>query len=229
MIIALSCLSLTLIVYWIFVQLQRTTKLLWLNPMLLSMLVIIPVLLLLDISFNDYMSGGQWLSYLLEPAVVALGFPLYQQFGYLKQQWLVIVSILLLACLVAISISFTLAMLFNTGSDVAVSMALKSITTPIALELSQLLNGIDSITALAIIIAGISGGLMGPAWLRLLGVTNAKAQGLAIGAGSHVFGTAAISKLSAEHGAYGAIALILCAFFTALISPVLIPYLMLFF
>ncbi|WDE00431.1 LrgB family protein [Thalassomonas actiniarum] len=219
----------TITLYQGFAWLQRRSRQVWLNPMLLSILVIIPCLLLTEMPFQQFYRATEPLNMLLEPAVVALGFPLYQQLSQIARQWKVIFSLLILGALLVISISFCLTMLLLNYPQIAVSLSLKSITTPIGLALTSELQGDTSVTAFAIILAGLFGALLGPAWLKAINVHSPKAQGLAIGAASHALGTATISKTSYEHGAYGSLALIISAIVTALISPGLIGYLQVFF
>ena len=95
---------------------------------------------------------------------------------------------------------------------------MKSVTTPIGIALTEQLNGNNSITAFAIILAGLFGALLGPPWLSFINVTSPKAQGLAIGAASHALGTATISRVSYEHAAYSSLALIISAVVTAIFS-----------
>lgn len=219
----------TLVSYQIAAYFQQRLQLIWLNPMLLSISIIIPFLLFNNISFEHYYQATQPLHMLLEPAVVALGFPLYQHLSSIKKQWKVILSLLSLGVVIVITLSLLLTMFFIALPEIAVSLSLKSITTPIAIALTEQLNGNNSITAFAIILAGLLGALLGPSWLTLINVRSAKAQGLAIGAASHVIGTASISKISYEHGAYSSLALIVSAVITALFSPVLITYLLALF
>jgi len=219
----------TIGIYQFFAYLQNKTQLIWLNPMLLSITAIIPLLLSFELPFKQYFQSTQLLNNLLEPAVVALGFPLYQHLNSIKHQWKVLGLLLVLAVILVIVISFALTMLFISIPEIAVSLALKSITTPIGIALTQQLNGDTSITAIAIILAGLFGALLGPSWLSFINVKSAKAQGLAIGAASHALGTATISKISYEHGAYGSLSLIICAVITALISPFLINNLTILF
>jgi len=206
----------TIVLYQFFALIQKKSQLICFNPMLL------PLLLYFELPFKQYFHSTMFLNDLLEPAIVALGFPLYQHLSSIKHQWKALGLILGLAVILVIVISFTLTTLFIAIPKIAVSLSLKSITTPIGLALSQQLNGDNAITAFAIILAGLFGAIIGPSWLNFINVKSAKAQGLAIGAASHVLGTATISKISYEHGAYGSLALIICALITSLVSPLLI-------
>ncbi len=190
--------------------------------MLLSILSLIPLLLFFDITFEQYYLATSPLNQLLEPAVVALGFPLYQHLQTIKKQWRHLFMLLLVGAFVAISISFIITILAIHQYDIAVSLSLKSVTTPIGISLTEQLNGNNSITAFAIILAGLFGALLGPPWLSLINVNSPKAQGLAIGAASHALGTATISKVSYEHAAYSSLALIISAVITAVFSPFII-------
>ena len=213
---------LTILVYQGCQFIQQKLNMVWLNPMLLSIVIIIPAMIYFNVSFEQYMQGGQWLNNLLEPAVVALGFPLYQQLNMIKKQWKPISLLLLFSSTVAVVVSYFISLLLISDRGLAVSMALKLISTPIALELSTMFGGINALTALAIIIAGLVGAVGGVPWLNFIGVIDKSAQGLAVGSGSHVLGTATMSKECSYRGAYGALALIFCGLFTAIVSPLIL-------
>jgi len=225
-IIAVVFTLVTIAIYHVFAWLQKRLQLVWLNPMLLSIIVLISILLIFTISFEQYFAATKPLSQLLEPAVVALGFPLYQHLKTMKYQWPSILALLTLSSIIVIAISTLLTLTLLALPEIAVSLSLKSVTTPIGIALTEELGGNSAITAFAIILAGLFGAILGPSWLGLIGVNSAKAQGLAIGAASHALGTATISKISYEHAAFGSLSLILSAMITALISPILIPALL---
>jgi predicted murein hydrolase (TIGR00659 family) len=222
---SLLLISLTLAVYQCFVFIQKKSQKVWLNPMLLSIFSIIPLILFFDIPFQQYYQATIPLGKLLEPAVVALGFPLYQHLHTIKKHWRHITILLSLGAFITIAISFIITMLAIGQYEISVSLSLKSVTTPIGIALTEQLKGNSSITAFAIILAGLFGALLGPGWLKLIKVTSPKAQGLAIGAASHALGTATISKLSYEHAAYSSLALVLSSVITAISSPFIIQIL----
>lgn len=219
----------TIIIFQLSAISQRKLKLIWLQPMLVTILATIAVLLYQDIRFERYFSNAWALNALLEPAVVALGFPLYQHLETITKEWKSIIVILTLGAIIAIVTSFVITMVLIGDYALAVSLSLKSVTTPIAIAIAEQLNGNTSITAFAIILAGFFGALVGPKWLAFINVKSAKAQGLAIGAASHAIGTATISNVSYEHAAYGSLALIASAVITAIISPFMINLLATFF
>ena len=219
----------TVTTYQLAAEWQIKRESIWLNPMLVTIILLVPVLLYLDVNYQEYSQATYFLNMMLEPAIVALGFPLYQQFRHIRISWREITSILALGVVVVITVSFIMSMILIKSPDIAISLSLKSVTTPIGITLTDQLFGDSYITAFAILIAGLIGGLIGPAWLNLIGVKSAKAQGLAIGSASHAIGTAVLVRISAEHGAYSSVALIISALLTALISPWLIPALQLLF
>lgn len=217
--------GITLTVYQGFAWLQNKTGKIWLNPMLLSIFVLIFMIISLEVDYQQYRLSTNILSNLLEPAVVALGFPLYQHLSSMKSQWKKIVYFLTIAISLLISISYLSTMILINSPSIAVSLSFKSITIPVGIALTEQLNGNSAITAFAIILAGLFGAIFGIKWLTFIKVTCPKAQGLAIGTASHALGTATVSQLSYQHAAYSSLALIISATITAIISPSLIQQL----
>lgn len=218
----LYCL-LTLVIYQACAKLQQRTQLIWLNPMVLAMLVIIPLLLFNHISYQEYYQYTQVYTFLLEPAVVALGFPLYQQLHTIRDEITHVAWVLSVAIIIMLCANLGMAMWLFEQQDVAVSLSLKSVTTPIGLALTEQLKGVAAITAVGIIVAGVAGAVLGPKLLNALGITDSKSQGLAIGCASHALGTATITSISYQHGAFASLALILSALLTAIFSPIITP------
>jgi len=217
---------LTLVLYQSIAWAQQKWQLIWLNPMLITIVTIIPYLIFNNISYSHYRQSTQVLNALLEPAIVALGYPLYQQLQHLKRNWQHLIAILALGVIIVVILSFSLTMLLIHQKEVAIALSLKSVTTPIGIILTEQLKGDSSITAFAIMIAGFSGALLGPSWLRLIKVRSDIAIGLSIGSASHVIGSIILSKNNAQQGAYSAVALIISAVLTAFIVPLLIPLLL---
>jgi len=217
---------LTLFIYQCAALLQQKWQFIWLNPMLVAISVLVPFLLLSKITYQQYSQAINIFTIMLEPAIVALGFPLYLQLRQIKLHYKQILSILILGVIIVISLSFILTMLFIAAPEIAIALSLKSVTTPVGITLTEQLAGDSSITAFSIMIAGLFGALLGPKWLLFIGVKSAKSQGLAIGTASHVIGTAVLSRISNEHAAYSSVALMFSALITAFISPWLIPTLL---
>jgi len=220
---------LTLILYQSIAWLQKKWQLIWLNPMLITIVILIPLLLLSNLSYANYRQSTQILDSLLEPAIVALGYPLYQQLQHIKRYWKQLLILLALGVVIVITISFSLTMLLIHQHEIAIALSLKSVTTPVGIILTEQLQGDSSVTPFAIIIAGFAGGLLGPAWLRLINVRSDIAVGISVGAASHVIGSIILSKDNPNQAAYSSVALIICAVLTAFIVPLLIPLLSLIF
>lgn len=214
---------LIIICYKTSVAIQNKYNNVLLNPMVITMGFMIPLLLLLNINIEQFKTHTELLNALLEPAIVALGLPLYQQIQTIKKSIGKILTILSTSIFLVVSLSYYLALMIIKDSDISISIALKSITTPIGLALTDKLGGIDSLTALMITIAGITGGVFGIKWLNFLNIKCSYAQGLAIGCASHALGTSTISKISHQHAAFGSLAIVLSAIITAIIAPLLLP------
>jgi len=220
---------LTIVLYQCVAWAQQKWQLIWLNPMLFTIVTLIPFLLFNNIPYANYRQSTQILNSLLEPATVALGYPLYQQLKHIRRNWQQLVAILALGVIIVITLSFSLTILLIHQKEIAIALSLKSVTTPVGIILTEQLKGDSSITPFAIMIAGFSGALLGPSWLRFIHVRSNIAIGLSVGAASHVIGSIILSKNNAHQGAYSSVALIISAVLTAFIIPLLIPLLSIFF
>jgi len=220
---------LTIVLYQSMAWVQQKWQLIWLNPLLLSIVMLIPFLLLSHIPYESYRQSTQVLNALLEPATVALGYPLYLQLRNIKRNWQQLIAILALGVIIVITLSFSLTILLIHQKEIAIALSLKSVTTPVGIILTEQLQGDSSITPFAIMIAGFSGALLGPSWLRFINVRSNIAIGLSVGAASHVIGSIILSKNNVHQGAYSSVALIISAVLTAFIIPILVPLLSMIF
>ena len=218
--------ALTIGIYYSVAIVQVKSNFLWLNPLLVTIVAMALLLWTQEITYLRYTQATQGLIFLIDFAVVALGYPLFKQIKQMKQHWRPILLLLGFGVFLVIGVSLVMTMLLINSPEIAISLSLKSVTNPIGIALTEQLAGNSSITAIAIIMAGLFGALLGPAWLRFINVNSAAAQGLAIGASSHVIGTASMVKQGHIHGAYSSIALILSALLTSFISPWFIPFLL---
>ncbi|MFO6422594.1 LrgB family protein [Motilimonas sp. KMU-193] len=221
-------LPLTIVVYFGFRKLYSKWAWPCFNPVLLSMVSLIVLHITFDLPYQEYAQGAYPLTWLLEPAVVALAVPLYLQAAQIKKQ----LGPILLACTVGVSASLLIVipLAWAFGADLAViaSLAPQSVTTPVAMSITQSLGGIPALTAAVVIVVGILGAAFGLPWLRLVGVNDHHAQGLAMGCAAHALGTARAIEHSERHGAYSSLALILCAVLMALLAPIIFSLYMLF-
>ena len=222
-------LPLTIAVFFAARRLAAKYRMPLLNPLLTSMIVIIAFLLLTHISYVHYFAGSKVLNDLLKPAVVALAFPLYEQLHQIRARWKSIISICFVGSLTAMITGTVIALWMGATPEIAASILPKSVTTPIAMAVSQSINGIPAITAVCVIVVGILGAVFGHTILNALSITTKSARGLAIGTASHALGTARCAEMDFQEGAFSSLALVICGIITSLIAPFLFPVLLLVF
>ena len=215
-------LALTFGAFALFKELQRRTGWVLLNPILLTIASLILFLKLSGISYETYQEGGRLIEFWLKPAVVALGVPLFLQLEMIKKQLLPILLSQLVGCLVGIVSVVLVAKLLGATPDVICSLAPKSVTTPIAMEVSNATGGIPSLTAAVVVLVGLFGAVFGFKILTLGRVKSPIAQGLSMGTASHAIGTSAAMEVSRKYGAYASLGLTLNGILTALLTPAIL-------
>ncbi len=218
----LTHLTLTLVAFqvgsWIY---NRSGMNPLLNPVLLSILIIIAALFATDTGYDDYFSGAQFVHFLLGPATVALAIPLYRQFDKVRRSALGIIASITAGSLTASASAVLIAWLLGSSRDTLASLAPKSVTTPVAMGITEQLGGLPSLTAIMVIVTGIAGAMLGPLVLNLVRVRNMAARGLAMGTASHGIGTARAMQVDEVAGAFSGLAMGINALATALLLPLL--------
>jgi predicted murein hydrolase (TIGR00659 family) len=199
-----------------------------LNPVLISVVMLIGLLLLLRVPYADYEVGGRWWSFLLGPSVVALAVPLVRQLERVRANLPGIFLAVLGGCLAGIASAVGLARLLGGSHELALAMAPKSVTTPIALGIAEQLGGLPPLTAAIVILTGIFGAMLGPELIRLVRLRSRLAIGLGVGTAAHGIGTARVLHDDAVSGACSGIAMTLNGLLTALLLPWLLPWLLRF-
>ena len=221
----LFAIILTVGMYCAALLLQRRFGWVILNPILISCICIIIVLKLTHISYETYHKGGQFIEFLLKPAVVALGIPLYMQLEKIKKQTLLIFSSQLAGCIAGVFSVVLIAKYLGASFAVIISISPKSATTPIAIEVSRLLGGITSLTAIIVILTGVFGAIFGEMVLRIFQVNSRIARGLAMGAAAHAIGTSQAMQTSKKMGVYSSLGLIINGTLTGFLTPYLLEFL----
>lgn len=206
--------------------LYRRTGLVFLNPLVLSMLSIIAFLVSFHISFDDYNKGGQFISFFLGPATVILAVPLYKKIDLLKENILPILAGITIGSATGIVSIIVMCRMFDLDELVSISMIPKSITTPIGIELSNQLGGLPSITVAGIVFTGISGVLLGPMICKLFRIDDRVAVGIAIGTSSHALGTTKAVELGETEGAMSGLAIGIAGLITVFLAPIIAKILM---
>jgi predicted murein hydrolase (TIGR00659 family) len=192
-----------------------------LNPVLLSVIAIVAILYGTDTSYDTYFNGAQFVHFLLGPATVALAIPLYRQFDRVRKSALAILVSLVSGSITAATSAILIAWLLGAQPVSIVSLAPKSATTPVAMGISEQLGGLPSLTAVLVILTGITGAMLGPVVLKLLKVRNWSAIGMALGTASHGIGTARALQVNELAGAFSGLAMGLNAIATAILLPLL--------
>ena len=212
-------LTLTFGAFALFKVLQKRTGWVLLNPILLTMFTVILFLKLTGISYETYQEGGKLIEFWLKPAIVALGVPLYLQLEMIKKQWLPILLSQLVGCLVGLVSVILIAKGLGATPEVICSLAPKSVTTPIAMEVSEATGGIPSLSAAVVILVGLFGAVLGFKVMDFGHIKSPIAQGLSMGTASHAIGTSAAMEVGKKYGAYASLGLTLNGIFTALLTP----------
>lgn len=205
--------------------LQRRFNTAILSPILITIIALIAFLTLSGIDYTTYQDAGRYIDFWLKPAVVALGVPLYRQLETIRKQILPILLAELTGCLVGLISVVLFAELFGATRQVAVSLAPKAVTTPIAIEIASTLGGIPPLTAAVVVCTGIFGNIAGFQLVKLSRVTSPIATGLSIGTASHAVGTAAAMQRSQRWGAFASLGLTLNGLLTALLAPFILTLL----
>ncbi|SIQ99660.1 LrgB family protein [Maribacter ulvicola] len=200
----------------------RKWKFVLFNPVLLSVVSIICFLVIFEIDFEAYNIGGQYLGFLLGPTVVALGVLFYEKFEQIRENIMPFLSAVVIGGVMSIISVSTIAITLGASEPIIRSIAPKSVTTPIALEIAKMIGGVPYITAGIVIAVGIFGNAFGPVILRCLGIKNKNAIGAALGTAAHGIGTARALEEGKLPGAYGGLAMCINGLLTAIITPYIV-------
>ena len=219
-------LTVTLLAYqgafWIY---QRSGAHPLANPVLIAVFVLVLFLTLTATSYETYFAGAQFVHFLLGPATVALAIPLYTQFRRVRAMLLPVLAGLLAGSLTAIASAVLVARLFDASPSTQLSLAPKSVTTPIAMGIAERIGGIPSLTAVLVIVTGILGAVGARYVFDAMRVRDPAIRGFAIGVASHGIGTARAFLVSEQAGAFAALAMGLNGALTALLLPLLLGWL----
>ena len=215
-------LAITFGIYFFAKLLQKKTGILLLNPILLTIAVIIIFLKLTNISFETYNQGGHLIEFWLKPAVVALGVPLYLQLETIKKQLLPIILSQLAGCIVGVISVVLIAKLMGASQEVILSLAPKLSHHSDCNGGNQDIGGIPSLTAAVVVCVGLLGAVLGFKTMKIMHVGSPIAQGLSMGTAAHAVGTSTAMDISSKYGAYASLGLTLNGIFTALLTPTIL-------
>lgn len=219
-------LTATLVAYqaalWLFERCGRSPLL---NPMLISVTMIVGFLMATGTEYRTYFDGAQFVHFLLGPATVALAIPLYNQLPLLRRVWPAVLAVILIGGVVAAGSAVGIAWLLGGSEPILLSLAPKSVTTPIAMGIAETVGGIPSLTAVMVMLTGISGVICGSWILDKAGVKSPAARGLAMGITAHGIGTVRALQESETAGAFAGMAIGLTGLSSAIMIPLVISWL----
>lgn len=192
------------------------------HPVLTSTTIIVLILIICNVSYTDYMQGGKWIDELLGACVVALAYPLYNQRKMMVQFKNAIMLGVSSGLLTAMGSVVLFAKLCKVESEMLYTLIPKSITTPVAIQLSERLAGIPSLTAVFVMIAGFSGVIIGPYVMKKTNIHLPIGIGMAFGSGAHGLGTAKSTEYGELALSAASVSMTLSAVLGALLGPILV-------
>lgn len=202
---------------WVF----KKTRIALFHPLIISIAIIIAFLKIMNIEYEVFERGSQFVNFMLGPSIVALGYVLYQQMSYLKGNVTSIMLSIFMGSIVGIISVILLARLTGADEILIHSLEPKSVTTAIAISISEQSGGNISLTAVIVVFCGILGSIIGPPILKLIGIKSSVAKGLAMGASAHSVGTAKAMEMGMIEGALSGLAIGLMGVMTALLIPII--------
>lgn len=191
------------------------------NPVLIAVVALVAILKFTDVDYLTYFEGAQFVHFLLGPATVALAVPLFQQLQQLRRSLAAILVAVVAGSLTAAGSAVGIAWALGASRETLLSLAPKSVTTPIAMGIAEKIGGLPSLTAVLVILTGMTGAMLGTYTLNLLGITDWRARGLAVGVASHGIGTARAILVHPLAGAFAGLAMGLNGIATAILLPLL--------
>ena len=220
--LSLLPMALTIGAFMLGAWVQKKTKCVAFNPIIVAVVLIVGFLLLTKYPIADYQAGTKPISWFITPATVCLALPLYEQLKTLKKNLPAILIGVFAGTVTSLLVVFGMCLLFKTDRSITVSLLPKSITTAMGIVLSGQNGGIEALTATVIIVTGIIGNLTGSLLCKIFKIKHPIAQGVAFGTASHVVGTSRANELRPLTGAVSSLSLATAGIFTAILFPIML-------
>ena len=221
LLISLLCFVVTILVYYLNKRLYRRWRILILMPLVMTPMVLVALLLVTHISWNDYIAQSHWLLWLLGPATLAFAVPVYENVYIIKRPWMSLSAGVVTATLVAVCSSVWLARLFTLPEEIQRSLAVRSITTPFALAAARQEGGQPDLVALFVVLTGVFGMAIGDFMFLRLAIKQGLSKGAGLGAASHGAGTAKAYQLGPQEGVVSSLVMMLAGVVTVLAAPII--------
>ncbi|MBS7195059.1 MAG: LrgB family protein [Eubacterium sp.] len=210
--------AVSLVGYVIGVQLKKKFKLAVLNPLMISIIFVVGVVLLFKLDYPSYKKQAEILNYLLTPATIALAIPLYQQLSLLRKNLLAVICGIISGVFASMSSVLAMSVLFSLSHEDFVTLLPKSITTAIGMGVSEELGGIQTITVAVIIVTGVLGNVIGEGVCKLFRITEPISRGLALGTAAHAIGTAKALEMGEIEGAMSSLSIAVSGLLTVVFA-----------
>lgn len=194
----------------------------YVNPVLISMVLLGTLLQLTNTSYATYFEGAQFVHFLLGPATVALAVPFWSNWQRVKTSALPILAALTVGSLVAMGSGVAIGALFGLPRDVLISLIPKAATSPVAIGVSEAIGGLPTLTVPLVLLTGVIGAIVTTPLLNLLRIRDYRGRGFATGVAAHGIGTARAFQVHGTAGAFAGIGMVLNAILTALIAPIFV-------
>ena len=205
---------LSIFAYQLGVFLKKKTNSPFLNPLLISIITVMVILVIFKVDYENYNYSAKYLSYLLTPATVSLAIPLYRQIDNLKKNLRAIVLSVLSGTITSMTVILVMAILFGLSHEEYVTLLPKSITTAIGMGISEELGGYVTITVAVIIVPGIIGNIIGEFVCKVFRIQNPISRGLALGTSAHAIGTTKAMEMGEIEGAMSSLAIVVAGLIT---------------
>jgi len=220
-ILSLLCLAVTLLIYFLNKRLYRRWRTLLLMPLVATPLLLVGLLLITHVPWQDYIAESHWLLWLLGPATLAFAVPVYENMAIIRRHWLSLSAGVLTATLVAVCSSVWLARLLTLPESIQRSLAVRSITTPFALAAAKPIGGQPDLVALFVVITGVFGMAVGDVLFLRIAIRQGVAKGAGFGAASHGAGTARAYQLGEQEGVVASLVMMLSGVVTVVLAPLI--------
>ena len=212
--------TISLVAYLIGMALKKKFKLAILNPLLISIILTIIILVVAGVDYDTYNAGASYLSWFLTPATVCLAIPLYEQWNLLKKNVKAVALGITAGVLTSLVTVLVLSMIMGLSHEDYVTLLPKSITTAIGMGVSEELGGYVTITVAVIVVTGVLGNILGEFICKIFRITEPISKGLALGSSAHAIGTAKAIEMGEVEGAMSSLAIAVAGILTVVLASV---------
>ncbi|BEI23800.1 LrgB family protein [Vibrio fluvialis] len=219
--LSVLCLLLTLMFYYGSKLLYRRKRTIFLMPLLLAPLLLVVVVMGFHIPYQDYMAESHWLLWMLGPATVAFAIPVYDNRYLIQRHWLSLSVGVMVSVVVAVGSTVLLARWLELPELLQRSLAMRSITTPFAVEATKSIGGQSDLTALFVVLTGVIGMAVGEVVLTVLSIRSRLGKGASLGASAHGAGTAKAYQIGNSEGVVSSVVMMIAGMVTVLIAPLI--------